>query len=114
MSDENKVGGLEVKVDILLDQTSKIFTSVNQTNIDFAAHVARSNGQFERVEVRHDDLKEDVGSLRGSVEGIETRVDVVEKTQSNAKWYFLGMGGGGLLGGATLLEIIRGIIKGGG
>ena len=68
MPDENKVGGLEAKVDILVSQNSKIFDTVNQTQIDMATHQATSDGRFTLMEERHD-------GLRGDVDDLEEKVD---------------------------------------
>lgn len=85
MSDDNKVGGLEAKVDMVLEQNSKIFQTVNDIALEAATHRATVSGQIALIEERHADLKKDHAGLDKKVVTLKTAHETLAKDTPSQK-----------------------------
>lgn len=107
MSVEEDIGGLKADMATVKGQTSKIFDRIESLSEHVIEHSAKTTAQITHLGNLGEKVQEDIGT-------VESRVDNLEQSRTRAKWYLMGIGGGGALGGASLIEVIVRALKGGG
>lgn len=104
MSTEEDIGALKADMTTVKGQTSKIFETMNVLSTQITSHMATETAKRKEFETLIAQMKTDNKALT-------TRVGELEDAQKAAKWWVLGLGGGGVLGGTALIDFLKSIIR---